>query len=280
MVGEDLYNNYAFVCNNSEKLDRWTTKNVKNYFSFRKHLLSSMDFAEIETITQGTLEIMNPISEEKLLRAGKIAGLAPGKRVLDIGCGNGTALSLWHRTFGIEGTGIELRPASAAIARSTLAGTPIEIRCVDAAAIAPKEPYDVVAALGTSFIFGGAEKSLAHLADYADENGSAVLIGDRFWQTNRVPPEFAREWTDVPTAYELAATARELGFTLAGMITASADDWDTYESSIWNNALAYISARGNDPAAEEIAAYVEQIQDEYLAYGREYMGWGLFVFRQ
>ncbi|HJJ97458.1 MAG TPA: hypothetical protein O0X38_07505 [Methanocorpusculum sp.] len=42
-----------------------------------------MDFAEIETITQGRLEIMNPISEEKLLRAGKIAGLAAGKRVLD-----------------------------------------------------------------------------------------------------------------------------------------------------------------------------------------------------
>ena len=39
-----------------------------------------MEFAEIETITQGELEIMNPISEEKLLRAGKMAGLCPGKR--------------------------------------------------------------------------------------------------------------------------------------------------------------------------------------------------------
>ena len=152
-----------------------------------------MEFAEIETITQGELEIMNPISEEKLLRAGKMAGLCPGKRVLDIGCGNGTALSLWYKTFGITGTGIEIRPSSAARARNTLAGTPIEIRCVDASVLAPKEPYDVVTALGTSFIFGGAEKALANLAEYADENGSVVLIGDRFWRTDRVPPEFARE---------------------------------------------------------------------------------------
>ncbi|MDR0980462.1 MAG: methyltransferase domain-containing protein [Methanocalculaceae archaeon] len=239
-----------------------------------------MDFAEIETITQGALEIMNPISEEKLLQAGKIAGLGLGKRVLDIGCGNGTALSLWHKAFGITGTGIEVRPASAARARNTLAGAPIEIRCVDASVLVPKEPYDVVAALGTSFIFGGAEKALAHLAEYADENGSAVLIGDRFWQTDRVLPEFAREWTEVPTAYEFAGTARELGFTLSGMITASSDEWDAYESSIWNSALEYIDLHENEPAADELAAYLEQIQDEYLAYGREYMGWGLFVFRQ
>ncbi len=239
-----------------------------------------MDFAEIETITQGTLAVMNPVSEEKLLRAGKLAGLSPGKRVLDIGCGNGTTLALWHKAFGITGTGIELRASSAALARNALAGTSIDIRCVDAATLVPKEPYNTVAALGTSFIFGGAEKALAHLAEHADENGSTVVIGDRFWRTDRVPAEFAREWTEVPTAYELTATARELGFTLTGLITATDNEWDTYESAIWQNALQYIDARQNDPASEEIALYLEQIQDEYLVYGREYMGWGLFILRQ
>ncbi|HJK14023.1 MAG TPA: methyltransferase type 12, partial [Methanocorpusculum sp.] len=77
-----------------------------------------------------------------------------------------------------------------------------------------------------------------------------------------------------------AVTARELGFTLTGMITASTDEWDAYESAIWNSALAYIDLHENEPAADELAAYLEQIQDEYLAYGREYIGWGLFVFRQ
>ncbi|MDV0443081.1 SAM-dependent methyltransferase [Methanorbis rubei] len=239
-----------------------------------------MDFSEIETITQGTLPIMNPISEEKLIRAGNMAGLAPGKRVLDIGCGNGTTLSLWHKTFGITGTGIELRQSSAAKARNILAGTSIEIRCVDATTVVPKEYYNTVAALGTSFIFGGAEKALAYLAEHADENGSTIVLGDRFWHTDRVPAEFAREWTEVPTAYEIATTARDLGFTLASMITASTEEWDAYESAIWKNALEFIDVRGRDPAAEEVALYLEQIQNEYLAYGREFMGWGLFVLRQ
>lgn len=239
-----------------------------------------MNIGEIETITQGTLAIMNPISEEKLLRAGKIAGMSPGKRVLDIGCGNGTALSLWHKAFGITGTGVEIRPTSAARARNALVGTSIDIRCVDAAVLTPKEPYDIVAALGTSFIFGGAEKALAHLAEYAGENGSTVLIGDRFWTNDRVPPEFAREWTEVPTAYELISTARDLGFSLGSMIAAEADEWDIYETSIWQNALAYLSGHDNNPNSDEVAVYLEQIQDEYLAYGREYMSWGLFVFQQ
>lgn len=239
-----------------------------------------MDLTEIETISQGNLEIMNPVSAEKLLRAGQTAGLGPGKKVLDIGCGNGTTLSLWHRAFGISGCGIELRASSAARAGTTLAGTSIEIRCIDAAALVPAEPYDLVTALGSSFIFGGAEKSLAHLAEYADENGSVIIIGDRFWKRDRVPPEFAREWPDVPTAFELISTGRDLGFDLTGLITASDDDWDNYESAIWQNCREYINSRTADPRADEVAAYLEQIQDEYLAYGREYMGWGLFIFRQ
>ena len=127
----------------------------KKLLNLAKHLLC-MDLTEIETISQGNLEIMNPVSAEKLLQAGRTAALGPGKKVLDIGCGNGTCLALWHNAFGISGCGVEQRATSAARARNTLAGTSIEIRCVDAAALVPAEPYNVVTALGSSFIFGGA----------------------------------------------------------------------------------------------------------------------------
>ncbi|MDE2545633.1 MAG: methyltransferase type 12, partial [Methanocorpusculum sp.] len=66
----------------------------------------------------------------------------------------------------------------------------------------------------------------------------------------------------------------------SNLISASPDECYTYESSIWTSALEYIDLHENEPAADELAAYLEQIQDEYLAYGREYMGWGLFIFRQ
>jgi len=226
-----------------------------------------MDDDEIGKLTQGNMRIMNPVSETKLILAGKYANLKPGMSVLDVGCGNGTLLHLWQKEFGISGTGIELQKESAARARDLLKNTDIYIIEGDALSYLPDEPYDVVCAFGTAFIFGGAEKAMEHLAGFVKEGGSLV-IGDRFWKKESVPPDFAREWRDVPTSLELVSTARYLGLTLAGMLSASDEEWDQYESAVWKNAIS-----------EHMYDYLEQIQDEYLTYGREYMAWGSFVFR-
>jgi SAM-dependent methyltransferase len=226
-----------------------------------------MDEDEIGMLTQGDMNIMNPISETKLILAGKYANLKPGSSVLDIGCGNGTLLSLWEKEFGISGIGIELQKGSAFRAKELLRGTGISVIEGDAAAWIPERSYDAVCAFGTSFIFGGAEKTLEHLAGYVNEGGSLV-IGDRFWKKESVPPDFAREWRDVPTSLELVSTARYLGLTLTGMLSASNEEWDRYESAVWQNAVS-----------ENLYDYLEQIQDEYLTYGREYMAWGCFVFQ-
>ncbi len=222
---------------------------------------------EIEKLTQGNMRIMNPVSETKLILAGKYASLKPGMSVLDVGCGNGTLLDLWHKAFGICGTGIELQKESASRARDLLQGTGITVIEGDAAAYIPEESYDVVSVFGTAFIFGGAETALQHLAGYVKDGGS-LIIGDRVWKKTVVPPEFAREWPEVPTAFELTSTARELGFTLTGMISASSDNWDRYESAVWQNA-----------SSENMDEYLRHIQNEYLAYGREFMDWSCFVFQ-
>ncbi|ABN07875.1 Methyltransferase type 11 [Methanocorpusculum labreanum Z] len=226
-----------------------------------------MDDDEIGKRTQSNLKIMNPVSETKLILAGNYAGLKPGMSVLDIGCGNGTLLNLWHKEFGVSGTGIELQKESASRARNLLQGTGITVIEGDAAAYIPDESFDVVSVFGTAFIFGGAEAALQHLAGHVKEGG-CLVIGDRVWKKTMVPPEFAREWPEVPTAFELTSTARELGFTLTGMISASSDDWDRYESAVWQNA-----------ASENMDEYLRHIQDEYLAYGREFMDWSCFVFQ-
>lgn len=226
-----------------------------------------MDEDEIGMLTQGNMNIMNPVSEKKLILAGKYANLKPGMSVLDVGCGNGTLLSLWQKEFGISGTGIEIQKEAAARAKELLRGTGILVIEGNAAEWIPEGSYDAVCAFGTSFIFGGAEKTLEHLAGFVKEGGSLV-IGDRFWKKESVPPDFAREWRDVPTSLELVSTARYLGLTLAGMLSASDEEWDQYESAVWQNAVS-----------KNLYDYLEQIQDEYLIYGREYMAWGCFVFR-
>lgn len=68
-----------------------------------------MDEDEIGMLTQGNMNIMNPVSEKKLILAGKYANLKPGMSVLDVGCGNGTLLSLWPRSSGFLDAALSYR---------------------------------------------------------------------------------------------------------------------------------------------------------------------------
>ncbi len=68
-----------------------------------------MDINELVSISQGSLAIMNPTTPEKVLAAGRAAGLRRGTRVVETGCGNGTILALWGQEYGISGLGIESR---------------------------------------------------------------------------------------------------------------------------------------------------------------------------
>jgi len=85
--------------------------------------MADTDEDEIGMLTQGNMNIMNPVSEKKLILSRKYANLKPGMSVLDVGCGNGTLLSLWHKEFGISGCGIELQKESASRAKELLQGT-------------------------------------------------------------------------------------------------------------------------------------------------------------
>ncbi len=68
-----------------------------------------MDFINIVEISQGSLDIMNPTTPEKVISAGRKTGMKAGDRVVEFGCGNGTILTLWADEFGVSGTGIDIR---------------------------------------------------------------------------------------------------------------------------------------------------------------------------
>ena len=104
-----------------------------------------------------------------------------------------------------------------------------------------------------------------------------IVIGDRCWQSDRTPPEFAREWPEVLTEYEILGTAREAGFDVAAVIRAGVDDWDRYESGIWQSILFWLDDNPGHPDRDVMIDYLHRLQDEYFGYGREHMGWAIFV---
>ncbi len=227
---------------------------------------------------QADLAIMNPTTPGRVLAAARLAGIGADDLVLDLGCGSGGALALLAESFGCRGLGIERRPAAVEAARARIAaggcGDRVEVRCGDAA-----DPGDlpdgvtVALCLGSASAFGGVEGAIGALSRLLPPGGRAIL-GERYWRTERVPPEFARDFSDCVTEYELLSIAREQGFSLAGIVRSTEVEFDAYEGAIWAACRARLRA---DPEDETVRDYLDRIQDEYLGYGREYVGWAMYV---
>ena len=71
-------------------------------------------------------------SDERIDEALRLAGLRPGERLLDLGCGDGRVLSRAAEAFGAEVSGVELDPALAVTARELLAAAGIDGTVVEA----------------------------------------------------------------------------------------------------------------------------------------------------
>lgn len=239
-----------------------------------------MDITELITISQGMLAIMNPTTPEKVLAAGRAAGLREGARVVETGCGNGTILALWGREYRISGVGIEAREDACRRAEQAFREAGVEdritVRCMDAREYVPDEPFDCATSIGASHIQGGFEATLDALMGLVTDEGT-IIIGDRCWRSDRTPPEFAREWPDVLTGYEILSTVREAGLDVAAVIRSDENDWDRYESGIWQALLSWLGDNPGHPDRDFIIDYLHRLQDEYFGYGREHMGWALYV---
>lgn len=226
------------------------------------------------------MAIMNPTTPEKVIRAGEVAGLAAGDRVVEFGCGYGTILALWGKRFGIAGRGLDIREdacrRAAELFEKEGLSSRIAISRTDVLAERPDGQYDCAACIGSSHIWGGFAGALEAMGAWLKPDGR-IVIGERYWARDGVPPEFAREWCDVLTEYEIVQAARDAGFDLAAIFRASPDDWDAYESGNWQGLLAWMRDHPEDRDADEVREYLYRIQDEYAAYGREYMGFALYV---
>lgn len=89
---------------------------------------------------------LDAAQEAKLDLVCRKLGLAPGMRVLDIGCGWGEALKFAAERYGVSGVGVTISQEQADYARALCAGLPIEIRLQDYREVA--EPFDRILSIG------------------------------------------------------------------------------------------------------------------------------------
>jgi precorrin-6B methylase 2 len=227
-------------------------------------------------------ELQNPTSPEKIRLLGARLRLRPETQVLDVASGKCGPAVILAGEFGCRITAIERAPEFVAAARERVATAGlldrIELVEQDAAeADLGRERYDVAMCLGASFIWRGLEGTLAALTP-AVRGGGAVVVGEPFWR--RWPlPNGIDDQGYVPLAgtvsrFEAAGLAPE------ALIASSEDDWDRYESLHWSALEDWLAANTADADAPRIRELHERYREEYLSWGRDFLGWAIFAGRK
>jgi hypothetical protein len=140
--------------------------------------------------------------------------------------------------------------------------------------------FDAAVCLGASWIWSGLEGTLRALSSWA-KPGGLVMVGEPFWRgaPSRDYLE-ASELTESSFSTHLgnAQTGLGLGLGLLHIIVSSEDDWDRYESCQWYAAEKYSMLNPDDPDVLELIAKVRKARDRYLQWGREGVGWAVYLF--
>jgi predicted O-methyltransferase YrrM len=226
-------------------------------------------------------ELQNPTSAGKIRLLGERLRLGPESRVLDVASGKCGPAVLLAGEFGCRITAIERAPEFVAAARERVAaaglGDRIELVEHDAATADLGAGYDVAMCLGASFVWDGLQGTLAALAPAA-RDGGVVVVGEPYWRRWPLPDGIADD--GYATLAETVKRFEAADLRPEGLIAASEDDWDRYETLHWAALEEWLAANPDDPDGPRIRDLHERNRAEYLSSHRELMGWAIFVGRK
>jgi SAM-dependent methyltransferase len=241
----------------------------------------SLTFLDLKDIAEREIELVNPTSPEKIVTIGRVAGMSPGQRVVDFGCGYAEPLVLWAVNFGLAGVGVDLRPKTIDRARLKIAerGLSGQLRVFQGqGAEFPHEPgsFDYAACIGASFVWENLDEALQALKRAIKPSGK-ILLGEVYWLKDAVPPDLAKSQPAIHSEAGLLKQFRKAGLEVEYILHSSVDDWDRYETANWHGLITWMKENPLDPDLAEVVQHLHESQEEYILYGREYFGWALYL---
>lgn len=231
----------------------------------------------------------NPINEAKIMKMVHMISLKPQDKVIDIGAGKCELLIRLVEKYSVSGTANELYGGAIEEAKKNannrIPEDSIKYIVDDARTSLEKskqERYDLGVCIGSTHALGGLESTLQNMKQIVNKDGY-ILIGEGYWK--QTPSFEYLEALGGATESELNSHARnisiaeELGLVPLWSYVASEDDWDEYEWLYSSSIENYCHENPNDPDCTAMLTRIRAWRKTYLQWGRDTLGFGLYLFR-
>ncbi|HZY47102.1 MAG TPA: class I SAM-dependent methyltransferase [Candidatus Bathyarchaeia archaeon] len=205
-----------------------------------------------------------------------------------MGCGKGEMLIRLAEKYNIKGVGVDKSPYCVRDAENQknnrVPQAELNFVRIDGADYKPEteESQDLTLCIGASWIYGGYEKTIGALSRMTKLSGH-VMVGEPFWR--KTPPQAylkqARLSKGSFNTHRGNVNAGEtMGLALAYALVSSEADWDKYEGLHWYAAREYAASHPQDPDLKELLARNSRERESYLKYGRDVLGWAIYLFQR
>ncbi len=230
--------------------------------------------------------VCNPTSDRKLDELVELLDLQPLQRVLDVACGKAELLCRIAEKWGASCVGVDISPYEVAAAHEKIKarrlGESVDVLEGDGAKYeAPDHSFALAMCIGATWVWGGYRGTIDALVKQTAPGG-LLAIGEPFKMREpsaehaAADPDFV---VSLVTHAENVALAVAAGMTPLYAIVSSQDDWDRYDGLQLRAAENWVRENPDDPDVDELLGLVHKGRDEYLKYGRDTVGWAIYLMR-
>lgn len=231
------------------------------------------------------LAVYAPLSQPTVDNLIDIIPLNSASRILDIGCGEGEILLRFVNRFSLHATGVDLNPDSLAQAKAKAKqrGLNSSVKLIENNAMDMEldGSFDLIINIGASHACGNFI-GLLKTAQKKLKPGGFLLFGERYWKNEPTEEYLGLSETkksDFSIFNDYMETGADFGFNPAWTGRSSEYEWDDYEGKIRLAIVKYLKDRPMDPDAAAFAKRSRDWYKTYLQFGRDCLGFGLFLFQ-
>ena len=241
-----------------------------------------MDKNKYDMIAHTELKYVSPLRTVMIEEMTQLMNLQPGTSIIDVGCAKGEILIHIAGMCQVSAVGIDTSPQFLEMAQQEIAQripaadiqlhtTPVSEFVVEA------ESFDAVMCVNSTGLYGSFDKALAGITHLA-KPGGMIIMGDYYWR--KQPSANVKSFLVMHNYQEAIASGMQLGLTPLYVTICTNYDIDRY---IWLQNYSVEMYAANNPDDNDVSVMLEhsrQIRDEFIQYGRDALGFGLFLFRK